>query len=264
VTVPDLNWNKVTWDGAYHWNEAGEEWSTTWGGSEAQWFGSIYPRLHRFLPARRILEIAPGFGRWTRYLVPACEDFVGIDLSDKCTVACQRRFASARHAQFITNDGRSLEAAEDRTFDLIFSFDSLVHAEYDVLAFYIPQIISKLSSTGVAFIHHSNLLTYNGTIGQPHGRALTVSADAVADLVYRASGTVLTQEIVNWGGEHLIDCLTLCSHKNTFPSVQPVRYKNSMFMNEATLIKDFQSPYSKLPAPQSKPGTAKLQTPDAA
>jgi hypothetical protein len=27
-----------------------------WGGSEPQWFGSLYPRLHRFLPARAILE----------------------------------------------------------------------------------------------------------------------------------------------------------------------------------------------------------------
>jgi Methyltransferase domain len=217
------------------------------------------------LPASpAILEIAPGFGRWTRYLLPASEKFVGIDLSDKCIAACQRRFAGAKHAQFVTNDGRSLEAAEDRTFDLIFSFDSLVHAEYDILAFYIPQIISKLSSTGVAFIHHSNLLTYNGAIGQPHGRALTVSADAVADLVYRASGTVLVQEIVNWGGEHLIDCLSLFSHKNTFPSVQPIRHKNPTFMGEATLIKDFQSPYSRLAEPQSKTNAVPLQSPDAA
>jgi len=248
--VPDVNWNKAVWGNSYHWIDAGEEWSTGWGGSEAQWFGAIYPRLHRFLPARRILEIAPGFGRWTRYLLPLCEDYVGIDLSDKCTAACQKRFAGARHAQFITNDGRSLEAAKDQSFDLVFSFDSLVHAEYDVLAFYIPQIIDKLSSAGVAFIHHSNLLTYNRTIGQPHGRGLTVSADAVADLVYRASGTVLVQKIVNWGGEHLIDCLSLFAHKNTFPSIQPVRHTNPLFMAEAKLIKDFQSPYSKLPEPQ--------------
>ncbi len=189
--MPDLNWNKTVWGDSYHWNDAGEEWSTTWGGSEAQWFGSIYPRVHRFLPAQRILEIAPGFGRWTRYLLPACEEFIGIDLSNKCTEACQKRFLAANHAQFITNDGRSLEAAKDQAFDLIFSFDSLVHAEYDILASYIPQIVHKLSSVGVAFIHHSNLLAYNNTIGQPHGRALTVSADAIADLIYRAGGTVL-------------------------------------------------------------------------
>ena len=264
MNVPDLNWNKTVWDNSYHWNDAGEEWSTTWGGSEAQWFGSISPRVHRFLPAQRILEIAPGFGRWTRYLLPACEEFIGIDLSNKCTQACQKRFLAANHAQFITNDGRSLEAAKDQAFDLIFSFDSLVHAEYDNLASYIPQIVHKLSSVGVAFIHHSNLLAYNSTIGQPHGRALTVSADAVADLIYRAGGTVLIQEIINWGCEHLIDCLTLFSRKDTFPSVQPVRHKNPLFMGEATLIKGFQSPYSRLSELRSKATDATLQSPDAA
>ena len=60
--MPDLNWNKTVWGSTYGWQAGGEEWSETWGSSEAQWFGSIFPRLHRFLPARQILEIAPG---WT-------------------------------------------------------------------------------------------------------------------------------------------------------------------------------------------------------
>jgi SAM-dependent methyltransferase len=252
ATMPDLNWNKDVWGRSYNWTEGGEEWSTAWGGSEAQWFGAIYPRLHRFLPARRILEVAPGFGRWTKYLLPACEDFVGIDLSEKCINACRNRFSNVRHARFFTNDGHSLEAAQDKVFDLIFSFDSLVHAEYPVLATYIPQVLHKLSSVGVAFIHHSNLLAYHNTIGPQHGRAMTVSADAVADLIYRGGGTVLIQEIVNWGGEHLIDCLTLFSRHETYPSVKAVRHKNPLFMAEATLIKGFQSPYSKLFDEQSK------------
>jgi SAM-dependent methyltransferase len=245
LKVPDLDWNTGVWGSTYAWHDQGEEWSTTWGGSESQWFGSIFPRLHRFLPARRILEIAPGFGRWTKFLIPACADFVGIDLAAKCTDACCDRFASAKHAHFFTNDGRSLEAAQDRAFDLIFSFDSLVHAEYDVLASYIPQVVSKLSSVGVAFLHHSNLLAYGNTIGAPHGRAMTVSADAVADLICRAGGTVLVQEVINWGGQHLIDCLTLFSRHDTYPTAKPVRLKNPLFMGEATLIKNFQSQYNK-------------------
>jgi SAM-dependent methyltransferase len=244
--MPDLSWNKAVWGSSYHWADGGEEWSVTWGGSEAQWFGAIYPRLHRFLPTRRILEIAPGFGRWTRFLVSACQEYVGVELSEKCTEACQKRFSDAKHARFITNDGQSLQAIEDQTIDLVFSFDSLVHAEFPVLASYIPQLVQKLSPTGVVFIHHSNLLMYNNTIANMHGRATTVSADAVADLVYRAGGTVLIQEIVNWGGEHLIDCLTLFARHDAYPSVKPVRHKNPLFMGEASLIKNFQSPYCRL------------------
>jgi SAM-dependent methyltransferase len=247
--VPDINWNKTTWGSTYAWPGGGEEWSVAWGGSEAQWFGAIYPRLHRFLPAKRILEIAPGFGRWTNYLLPACDELVGVDLSAKCIDACRQRFAAAKHASFFNNDGYSLAAAPDRQFDLIFSFDSLVHADYDVLAAYIPEILRKLSAGGVAFIHHSNLLAYGAainTVGEIHGRAVTVSADIVANLIDRAGGTILIQEVVNWGGEHLIDCLTLFGHRDSYPAAKAVHLKNPLFMGESTLIKNFQSPYSML------------------
>ncbi len=246
--MPDLNWNKTTWDSTYGWQGRGEEWSVAWGGSEAQWFGSIYPRLHRFLPARRILEIAPGFGRWTKFLVPACDEFVGIDLSAKCIEACCQRFSDARHARFFTNDGFSLLAAQNESFDLIFSFASLVHAERDVLASYIPQMVRKLSPAGVAFIHHSNLLEYGDTLGIPHGRAKSVSADIVGDLITRGGGRVLVQEVVNWGGEHLIDCLTLFARSDAFPNTQIVRLRNPVYMGEATLIQHFQSRYSAISA----------------
>ncbi len=256
--MPDLNWNKTAWDSIYSWHDSGEEWSTAWGGSEAQWFGAIFPRLHRFLPAQRILEIAPGFGRWTKYLIPACDEFVGIDLSAKCVDACRDRFASVKHAQFLANDGYSLAAAKDESFDLIFSFDSLVHAEVDVLTSYVPQVLRKLSAGGVAFLHHSNLLAYGNKIGTPHGRARTVSGGTVAELIKRGDGTILIQEIVNWGGEHLIDCLTLFARRDSYPAAKPVHLQNPVFMGEATIIQNFQSPYSALSRADCAPMAAVL------
>lgn len=248
----DVDWNKSVWGSIYGWHDQGEEWSKSWGGSESQWYGTIFPRLHRFLPARRILEIAPGFGRWTRFLVQACDEFVGIDLSSKCIDACRHRFAANKHAQFFVNDGYSLAAAQDDGFDLIFSFDSLVHAEHEVLASYVPQILRKLSATGVAFLHHSNFLAYGNTIGNQHGRAISVSADLVADFVARSGGTLLIQEVVNWGGEHLTDCLTLFTRQSTSPFAAPVRLKNPLFMGEATIIQNFQSPYSSVRTSHSR------------
>ena len=244
--MPNVDWNLLKWGLEYDWPEAGEEWSVAWGGSEAQWFGALYPRLHRFLPARRILEIAPGFGRWTKFLVPACDEFIGLDLAPKCIEGCRVRFANAMHARFFTNDGSSLAAAEDRSIDLVFSFNSLVHAESDVIAAYVSEILKKLAPGGVAFIHHSNLHAFEKVLGPQHGRGVTVSADIVANLVARNGGTILVQEIVNWGGEHLIDCLTLFARRDCYPSAQPVRLTNPLFMGKSTLIKHFQSPYSQI------------------
>ena len=125
--MPNLEWNRSTWDGDYCWTSGGEEWSQAWGGSEAQWFGALYPRLHRALPARAIFEIAPGFGRWTKFLLPLCETYVGVDLSATCVQACRKTFATADHAEFLQNDGISLSEVPDAKFDLVFCFDSLVH-----------------------------------------------------------------------------------------------------------------------------------------
>jgi hypothetical protein len=40
--MPDLNWIKVVWDTTYGRHDGGEEWSPALGGSEAQWFSSIF------------------------------------------------------------------------------------------------------------------------------------------------------------------------------------------------------------------------------
>jgi SAM-dependent methyltransferase len=256
--MPDLNWNKAVWDSAYAWHDQGEEWSSAWGGSEAQWFGAIFPRLHRFLPAGRVLEIAPGFGRWTRFLIPACDEFVGVDLSPKCIDACRKRFSDFKHASFFANDGQSLETIPKENYDLVFSFDSLVHADPAVLAAYIPQILNRLTSVGVAFLHHSNLLEYDGAIGNAHGRSVSVSADLVASFISNSGGKILVQEVVNWGGEHFIDCLTLFTRPTNYPSAQSVKLRNPLFMGEAKIIQHFQSPYSKISNERRTPDTAKL------
>ena len=57
--------NKALWNSKYEWLEAGDEWSTPWGGTPNLWEYVIYPRIKSYLPATVIVEIAPGFGRWT-------------------------------------------------------------------------------------------------------------------------------------------------------------------------------------------------------
>jgi cyclopropane fatty-acyl-phospholipid synthase-like methyltransferase len=40
-------------------------------------------------------------------------------------------------------------------FDFVFSFDSLVHVESDVIENYLTQLAKKLKPNGIGFIHHS-------------------------------------------------------------------------------------------------------------
>jgi ubiquinone/menaquinone biosynthesis C-methylase UbiE len=160
--MPTINWNEQTWDRTYPWPEDGEEWSRRWGGSLSQWRSCIWPRLAPFLPADSLLEIAPGRGRWTHYLLPNCGSYLGVDVAESCVRICQERFAGSG-ARFATGDGRSLPMAEDSSVDLVFSFDSLVHCEADVIDDYLGEISRILTADGVAFLHHSNLGRYHRT-----------------------------------------------------------------------------------------------------
>ncbi len=243
--MPDLVWNRKVWDGDYDWSAAGEEWSAVWGGSHAQWYGSILPRVSRFLPARHILEIAPGYGRWTRFLLRSCEQYTGVDLSLECIEYCRSRFGAVwPTSRFIKNDGSSLAEVEAASVDFVFSFDSLVHVEIDVLSAYLRQVVQKLTPQGVAFLHHSNWVG-SGSVGpNVHHRAESVSAALAREVIETSGGRVLVQEEVNWGGSACQDCLTLLSRQDAYPDRAPVFRRNPDFMREAELIRLNQSPYS--------------------
>jgi SAM-dependent methyltransferase len=248
--MQDADWNRQLWDGRYNWVTQGEEWSAAWGGSEPQWFGAIYPRLHRVLPASSILEIAPGMGRWTKFLLPLCRNYVGVDISLECVRGCQKVFADAPHARFVHNDGYSLFEAEDHSFDLVFSFDSLVHAEFDVLKSYIPQILQKLNERGVAFLHHSNLGALGTAVANPHLRALSVSQQNIEDLIVESGGRVIIQEVIDWGPDQIPqDCLTMLA-KDTGQQTEPLHLHNLRFMEECAIIRLFQAPYSQIDKPR--------------
>ena len=47
-----------------------------------------------WLPASTILEIGPGYGRWTHYLKDYCDRLVIVDRAAECIEACQKRFAA--------------------------------------------------------------------------------------------------------------------------------------------------------------------------
>lgn len=234
--MPDIEWNKRTWDGGYNWDRAGDEWSERWGGSAGLWFATIMPRIGFALPARRVLEIAPGHGRCTHWLLRFTSSYRGIDLSEQCVAFCRQRFATHPNAAFFANDGRSLDAVAGQAFDLIFSYDSLVHADMDAMAPYVAQILSLLAPGGVAFIHHSNLAALPGI---EYGlRSTAVSAERVGELVERAGGRVLIQEI--WGGNDAAnsDCFSTFCRAEDHVGFECKRLTNRLMAQEGVIARE--------------------------
>lgn len=265
--MPTLGWNKATWQGDYNWEQHGEEWSRAWGTTEAQWFGSVYPRIHRYLPADHILEIAPGFGRWTQFLRGHSNRMTLVDLSETCIDHCRQRFADmSQTMSFFTNDGTSLAMVEDNSVDFVFSFDSLVHADADVLEAYVGQLQRKMKPDGVAFLHHSNLRPFAKLFRlqkhlRPaiirdrimkrrfdfwdHHRSYTMSATRFAALCDVNGLQCISQELINWGGPLPIDCLSVVTGRESRWARRNRVLTNADFMREAAHISRLSGLYSE-------------------
>lgn len=253
--MPDLEENEAIWSHEWDWSAQGDEWSSWWGGTPAVWHGVLMPRIHAFLPAGTVLEIAPGYGRWTQYLKELADRLVVIDMTERCIEHCRTRFADDRNIEYHVNDGRSLAAVADGSIDFAFSYDSLVHVEADVLAGYITQLADKLSADGAAFLHHSNAGTYplfsrlarrapdrllmplvhrGLLINIPAWRAESVTARYVAEHCRSVGLVAYSQELINWEhGRYLIDALTLIARPGSRWD-RPARVlRNPLFTTEA-------------------------------
>jgi 2-polyprenyl-3-methyl-5-hydroxy-6-metoxy-1,4-benzoquinol methylase len=256
--MPSVGENISKWGSSDSWEHAGDEWSESWGSPESQWNASVFPRIQRFLPTESILEIAPGYGRWTEFLRRHCKRLVGIDLNQNCIDGCRSRFAGYPDLTFHQNDGRSLASVADASIDFVFSFDSLVHVEADTLDGYLSQFRRIMRPKAVAFLHHSNfgahatgpylsklsqlpvmrqLARRTGLIKpNPHWRAETVSAGTVRALCEGHGLQCVRQEIIVWGGDVLNDCFsTITLAGSTASSCEVV--VNRGFMVEAAEAK---------------------------
>lgn len=204
--MPTILENQARWT-EHPWDREGHEWSPgqTAAGGDMLWWRSLLPRVAAHLPATSILEIGPGFGRWTQHLLSRCEQLTAIDLTERCVEHCRTRFASHPRFTAWTNDGESLDVVPDESVDFVFSFDSLVHAEAPVLRSYLHQLARKLRPGGTGFIHHSNLKALTGDaatkpswLTRTNWRGETMSARLFRDYCAEAGLLCPTQEVINW------------------------------------------------------------------
>jgi len=230
--VPSLEENVRKWH-EFDWRQGGDEWSRWWGSPKREWRATIYPRIREHLPVELLVEIATGHGRWTQFLRSHCQRLIGFDLDEGCIAACRRRLADDERLTFQVNDGRSLPGVADRSAGFVFSFDSLVHVEQDVMDAYLAEVARVLTVGGVAFLHHSNLAGYDVSALEPdelHWRGGTVSADTVAAAAERVGLHCFRQELIPWGTSSIaIDCLSWISRADRRREV----VENMAFMAEA-------------------------------
>lgn len=245
------NLNK--WSSDYNWSQLGDEWSEAWGGTDNLFWWMLYPRTRKFLNVERILEIAPGHGRITQFLKDSCKELIIVDISQNCINSCKQRFKTSENIIYYVNDGKSLDMINEESIDFVFSFDSLVHCEKNVIKNYLYQLSKKLSTNGKGFIHHSNLGNFFNfgerlirlfppDIVNNHWRAKSMTAKLFRSYCNDVNLNCYSQELINWGGKYLIDCFSVFEKTNSLKTKNTL-IKNTEFMNEANYIKNISQLY---------------------
>lgn len=253
--MPDLDAIRDTWNTHSGWVAGGDEWSGPWGGTESLWWGTLLPRIHAFVPAGVVLELGPGQGRWSTYLSRLADRLILVDVSQHCVDGCTRRFGRDANVSCHLGDGRSLPMVGDRSVDFAFSFDSLVHAEADVLQSYAQELSRTLKPDGIAFLHHSNMAVYRHAaslarrVPDPVRRQLTIRGLLVNVYAWRAESTSATQfaqfcaqaglacvaqELIAWEyGRHLTDVISVVTPRGSRWDRPNRVVRNRAFMDEA-------------------------------
>jgi SAM-dependent methyltransferase len=142
----------------------------------------------------------------------------------------------------------------DDSVDFVFSFDSFVHIDREIVDAYLGEIGRILKPGGKGFIHHSNFGAFASSfrerlprwITKPliklnildwaHHRNPSMNAELFRDLCEQHGLHCVNQELVNWRGRRLIDCLSLFVRSDS--RQEPTRIiRNPNFMREASRIR---------------------------
>jgi SAM-dependent methyltransferase len=198
------------WNLNSNWSIDGHEWSKSFGTTENLWNNEIFDKIKEFR-GKKILEIAPGFGRITQFLSILAGELIIVDLNPLCIEKTRAKLKHHVLAYFV-NDGKSIPKVRDNSQDLVFSFDSFVHMHANVTEDYVKEIYRVLKPGGQAFIHHSWL--YGGSDESTNnvaGRA-NMSPEQFKIFVENNNMEIVSQNIIqfeplnSWNGT---DCISM-------------------------------------------------------
>ena len=152
--------NLAQWDVHDAWSRDGDEWdgqARCCGMSYDDWKAGVVARYEPLFPGGgTILEIGPGHGRWSQWLVERAGLLVLCDLSPNCLDACRSRLAGK--GRFRTHLSHAADLPPDLTggVDAVWSYDCFVHVGPAECERYLVEIARVLRPGGVAVLHHAD------------------------------------------------------------------------------------------------------------
>jgi ubiquinone/menaquinone biosynthesis C-methylase UbiE len=182
------------------------------GEIDALWQTLIWPAIQD-LDFACVLDLAAGEGRVSAKVqqhATGLRRVYVVDINEKCVAACTKRFADDPRFFVVRNSGYDLADIPEGEVTLVVSFDSMVHFDTDVMREYVREFTRILKPGGHAFIHHSNHTANPGASfkDNPHWRNF-MSKELFAHWAITSGLEIVSQQVIDWGGEPDLDCLTL-------------------------------------------------------
>lgn len=194
----NLRFNRERWGNPDAWTGK-DQFGYRWGGGTQQTVGHTAEMSDRFLRPHtsgrydlKVLELSPGGGRFTAELLRYAASIDLLDMNEACLELCAERFQYVpTPIRMFQNDGQSVEMIEDRDYDLVACFDSMVHMHPDIIEGYVRQLGERLAPGGVLWLDHA------GKGAEDKGHRTDMDPERMAGYMQAAGLTVMSQRFRN-------------------------------------------------------------------
>lgn len=196
------------WAGSSYYEDAERSTANFWADGSA--FRSLFDRLNRGV----LVDLAAGHGRHTAEAAKLAPRVYALDVLEENVAFCRARLADLPHVTCLRNDGFSFQPLEADTATGIYCYDAMVHFSPGIVEAYLQDAQRVLKPGGRGLFHHSNYpAPLDRHYGQnPHARNHMTQA-LFASLARDAGLTVIESQVMDWGREKALDCLTLVAKR---------------------------------------------------
>lgn len=156
-----------------------------------------------------VLDFAAGHGRNSVWLIERSQHIVIVDINQSNLDYCRKRFAGDSRFSYVLTNGFDLAGIEEEAISFLYSFDSMVHFEPEVVESFIADFRRVLQPGGYGFCHHSN---YSARPGgdfrkNPHARNY-MTKELFAQYLSETGFEIIEQTVLDWEVPKL-DCISV-------------------------------------------------------
>jgi cyclopropane fatty-acyl-phospholipid synthase-like methyltransferase len=130
-----------------------------WGDPDAQGSPLQFVKQRYVLPyvnaEHRAVEIGPGGGRWTRYLL-GFRTLFAVDYHQELLDELKQNFGRQSNIAYVKNHGTDFPGIDADSIDYLFSFGTFVHLDFDLIEAYLLSIRSIVRPTANIVIQYSD------------------------------------------------------------------------------------------------------------